>query len=73
MATSVPMARASFAPLACRRCGGLMVAEACEDVLDITNQAGLSAWRCVQCGEFIDPVVLHNRRIQESGVRAAAS
>lgn len=73
MATSVPRARAGVVPLACHRCGGLMVAETCEDVLDVTGKAGLTAWRCVQCGEFIDPVVLHNRRLQESGVRAAAS
>lgn len=72
MATSAHMA-ASYLPLTCRRCGGLMVAEVCEDVLDITGKAGLSAWRCVQCGEFIDPVVLHNRRLQAGDVRVAAS
>jgi hypothetical protein len=77
MASSVSLrrpqeARQNFAPLICLRCGGLMVAEACEDVLDITGKAGLSAWRCVQCGEFIDPVVLHNRRLQQSGTQAAA-
>lgn len=39
----------------CPRCGGLMVAEWCEDLSDYTAQ------RCVQCGEVIDPVILHNR------------
>lgn len=43
-----------------------MVGEACEDVLDLTGPEGLSAWRCVQCGEFIDPVVLQNRRRQQT-------
>ena len=40
----------------CPRCGGLMVAEWCEDLSDYRAQ------RCVQCGEVIDPVILQNRR-----------
>jgi hypothetical protein len=39
----------------CPRCSGFMVAEWCEDLSDYT------ARRCVQCGEVIDPVILHNR------------
>lgn len=39
----------------CSRCNGFMVAEWCEDLSDYTAQ------RCVQCGEVIDPVILHNR------------
>jgi quercetin dioxygenase-like cupin family protein len=37
----------------CARCGGLMVTE---------QQVDLSAQRCVQCGEVIDPVILQNRQ-----------
>ena len=40
----------------CPRCGGLMVAEWCEDLSDYRAQ------RCVQCGEIVDPVILQNRR-----------
>ena len=40
----------------CPRCSGLMVAEWSEDLLDYTSH------RCLQCGEFIDPVILQNRR-----------
>jgi len=43
----------------CPRCGGLMVAEWCEDLSDYTAQ------RCVQCGEVIDPVILRNRGAQQ--------
>lgn len=39
----------------CPRCSGFMVAEWCEDLSAYTAQ------RCVQCGEVIDPVILHNR------------
>ncbi len=37
----------------CVRCSGLMVVEPCID---------FPVWRCVQCGEVIDPVILRNRR-----------
>jgi PHP family Zn ribbon phosphoesterase len=37
----------------CSRCRGLMVIEPCFDFL---------AWRCVQCGDMIDPVILQNRQ-----------
>jgi uncharacterized protein with PIN domain len=42
----------------CPRCGGLMVAEWCEDL------SNYSAQRCVQCGEVIDPIILENRRLE---------
>ncbi len=37
----------------CSRCGGLMV---------IVQLIDLPAQRCVQCGELVDPVILHNRQ-----------
>jgi quercetin dioxygenase-like cupin family protein len=46
----------------CARCGGLMVDE---------QHVDLSAQRCVQCGEIIDPVILQNRQRHQpiSGAR----
>jgi hypothetical protein len=40
----------------CHRCGGLMVRE---KVFEI----GSFDWRCVSCGERIDPVILAHRQI----------
>lgn len=45
----------------CVRCGGLMVVEYYIDLQDDTGQIGLTAWRCMSCGEVIDPVILQNR------------
>lgn len=45
----------------CPRCSGLMVTEWRDDLLEHVGQ------RCVQCGELIDPVILHNRRLQQIG------
>ena len=38
----------------CHRCGGLMLE-------DRGCQIGLIEWRCVSCGERIDPVILAHR------------
>ena len=43
----------------CPRCSGLMVDEWCQDLSDYRAQ------RCVQCGEIVDPVILHNRGAQQ--------
>lgn len=49
----------------CPRCGGLMVAEPCQDLLDgSSGSLDFGAWRCVQCGEIIDSVILQNRQRQ---------
>lgn len=39
----------------CHRCGGLMVAE------QVFESASFD-WRCVSCGERIDPVILAHRK-----------
>ncbi|MEM4297457.1 MAG: hypothetical protein QW815_03725 [Nitrososphaerota archaeon] len=43
----------------CHRCGGLMVQE---KVIEL----GLFDWRCVSCGERIDPVILAHRQAARS-------
>jgi hypothetical protein len=39
----------------CRRCGGFMVGE---EALEI----GTVFWRCVMCGERVDPLILRHRQ-----------
>ena len=39
----------------CHRCGGLMVPES-------VHELGSYDWRCVSCGERIDPVILAHRQ-----------
>ena len=51
----------------CSRCGGLMVGEQCFDFLDDSGHMSFFAHRCVQCGELVDPVILHNRRLRLLG------
>jgi hypothetical protein len=46
------------AKMNCPRCTGLMVQD---DLQDETGLACFAAWRCVVCGEVLDPVILENR------------
>src|SRR5262245_30277887 len=50
----------------CTRCGGLMVTDFCMDLLFCTGETEFAAQRCVQCGEVVDPVILKNRRTQQT-------
>ena len=45
----------------CYRCGGMMIHE---KVYSEAEQ--LRIWRCVLCGEYIDPVILENRQYQKT-------
>ena len=42
----------------CHRCGGLMVPE-------FEAALGVEEWRCVSCGERVDPVILQHRQLRD--------
>lgn len=54
----------------CSRCGGLMVADFCMDLLNSTGELEFAAKRCVQCGEVVDPVIQRNRRLRQEPMPA---
>ncbi len=45
----------------CQRCQGCMIEDTCMDLRDDTGRIAFDAWRCVNCGEIIDAVVLTHR------------
>jgi len=45
-----------------------MVSDFCMDLLNSTGGLECAAKRCVQCGEVIDPVIEHNRRIRQESM-----
>ncbi|MCP9473518.1 MAG: hypothetical protein NNA30_12380 [Nitrospira sp.] len=50
----------------CHRCQGLMHPIDPLDPLDALRtgeQDGVQAWRCISCGNLIDPVIIRNRRV----------
>ncbi len=53
----------------CPRCHSVMALERFCDLYDETGQLCFMGWRCLSCGEVIDPVIVRNRqRRQKSQV-----
>lgn len=50
-----PVARLQATVEHCHRCGGLMVQEK-------VFELGLFDWRCVSCGDRVDPIILAHRQ-----------
>ena len=49
----------------CSRCGGLMVPNCFLDYWEDNGELGYNGFRCVSCGEVIDPKILDNREALE--------
>ena len=45
----------------CQRCNGLMIHDSFLDLRDDTGRLGFDGWKCINCGEVVDPVVLTHR------------
>lgn len=52
--------------MACRRCRGLTVVDHFIDMQDDRGHLWLCAWRCVNCGDVVEPGILRNRRAKRS-------
>ncbi len=46
----------------CPRCNGVMVSDRFEDVADEAGAMKFAGWRCITCGEILDPVISANRQ-----------
>ncbi len=46
----------------CPRCDGLMVKEYFFDYRDDSGKLAFLAFRCILCGEIIDPIIMKNRK-----------
>lgn len=45
----------------CERCHATMLEEAFEDIRSDSWITGFHGWRCLVCGNVLDPVILANR------------
>ena len=48
--------------MSCPRCQGIMVSVRLEDAMVSSGPELLGGWRCLTCGEVLDPVIASNRR-----------
>jgi len=51
----------------CTRCDGLMVTDSLIDLLESSIPMWMKGWRCVSCGNIVDPIILKHRMIQQAG------
>ena len=51
----------------CTRCDGLMVADNLIDMQESSIPMWMKGWRCVSCGNIIDPLIQRHRMIQQAG------
>jgi hypothetical protein len=58
--------------MTCLRCHGLMVRYWSMEPLDETGQEHCRGWRCVNCGDLLDPVTLQNEARRSVKASAAA-
>ncbi len=49
----------------CTRCHGTMVLDYFLDIED-SEEVWMPGWRCLACGEVIDPIILKHRQAQEA-------
>lgn len=55
----------------CTRCEGLMVTDHLLDMQESYGPMWMRGWRCVSCGNVVDPLIQRNRMRQNSlGARA---
>src|SRR5437763_10334869 len=45
----------------CTRCSGQMTYEMCTDLQSDSGRSNFWAFRCIQCGDIVDEVILQNR------------
>lgn len=53
--------RTNVSQYSCSRCQGLMAPESCFNLHYDAGEMEILTWRCLQCGELIDPIILRNR------------
>lgn len=51
----------------CTRCDGLMVTDSLIDLRESSIPMWMKGWRCVSCGNIVDPLIQKHRMIQQSG------
>ena len=51
----------------CTKCKGFMVADDLIDLRESYHPMWTRGWRCVACGNVVDPLILRHRMTQDSG------
>lgn len=57
--------------MTCTRCKGLMVADDLIDLQESYVPMWMRGWRCVACGNIVDPLITRHRMMQRVGALRA--
>jgi hypothetical protein len=57
--------------MTCSRCQGLMVADDLIDLQESYAPMWMRGWRCVACGNIVDPLIQRRRMVQRAGTPGA--
>ena len=49
----------------CIRCNGMLIPESLFDLLDNSGEMRRWAYRCIQCGDVVDPLIIQHRTCEE--------
>lgn len=44
----------------CQRCHGYMVGDHFIDILNVSGELDFKGWRCLNCGDILDPVIVRH-------------
>jgi hypothetical protein len=55
--------------MSCQRCAGWLVPEWFTDVLDETGQIRCEGWRCINCGNIQEPLIIYHQTTALADVR----
>ncbi len=50
--------------MTCQRCHGLMVQDHLLDLEEAYGCLWIEGWRCVSCGDIVDPLIIRRRLVQ---------
>lgn len=50
----------------CPRCAGFIMPYALAELRDFARPVEVNCWRCLMCGEILDPVIIANRQARPS-------
>ena len=50
----------------CRRCKGYLITDYFMDILSGSGEVNFTGWRCLNCGDITDPVILRHHQMAPS-------
>jgi len=51
----------------CQRCRGYLISDHFMDILNVSGEMNFTGWRCLNCGDITDPVIVRHHQAAPSG------